>query len=180
MRRRAAEKRKILPDPKFGDELIAKFINRVMKSGKKSIAEKIVYTALDVLGEKYKKNAKDIKKDDEDGDGESGSTGGTGIVAVDAFNLAIENVSPLVEVRSRRVGGATYQIPVEVPPNRRLALAMRWIVQSACKRSEKGMALRLAGELLDAAMGRGESVKKREDTYKMAKANQAFAHYRWN
>ncbi len=177
MRRRAAEKRKVLPDPKFGDELVACFINRVMKHGKKSVAEKIVYTALDHLGDKYKKAGKSEKDDDS---GEGGESGGSGNVTIDAFNLAIDNVSPLVEVRSRRVGGATYQIPIEVPPNRRLALAMRWIVQASCRRSEKGMAHRLGGELLDAALGRGEAVKKREDTYKMAKANQAFAHYRWN
>lgn len=180
MRRRVAEKREILPDPKYGDEVVAKFINRVMTSGKRSIAEKIVYTALESLGQK----AKSSKEKDESGDasgGESGSTGsGSSHPILIAFTKAIDNVTPMVEVKSRRVGGATYQIPIEVPPARRLALAMRWIVESAKKRSEKGMALRLSAELFDAFMGRGEAVKKREDTYRMAKANQAFASYRWN
>ncbi len=169
MRRRAAEKRKVIPDPKFGDELIAKFINRLMTSGKKSIAERVVYTALNVMVER----SKDIAVTDE---GEAG----TDTPAVALFNQVLDKVSPLVEVRSRRVGGATYQIPVEVPENRRLALAMRWLVEAARKRSEKGMALRLAGEFVDALAGRGEAVKKREDVHRMAKANQAFAHYRWN
>ena len=173
MRRRAAEKRQVIPDPKFGDDVVASFINRVMLNGKKSLAEKVVYTALDVLGEKYKRS-----KPEDAADGEGGS--GSGSISLDAFHKAVNNVCPEVEVKSRRVGGATYQVPVEVPLERQKALAMRWIIQYARKRSEKGMALRLAGELLDAALGRGESVKKREDTYRMAKANQAFVHFRWN
>ena len=173
MRRRVAEKRTVLPDPKYGDQVVAKFINRVMKSGKRSIAESIVYTALDLLGQRSKPS----KEDGETG-GESVSGSSNPILA--AFSKALDNVTPMVEVKSRRVGGATYQIPIEVPPARRMALAMRWIVEAARKRSEKGMSLRLAAELYDAFMGRGEAVKKREDTYRMAKANQAFASYRWN
>lgn len=176
MRRRAAEKRTVLPDPKYGDQVVARFICRVMKSGKKSVAESIVYTALGILGEKAKQQKENIFDEDERG----GSGDGDGRLSLRAFQKALENVSPMVEVKSRRVGGATYQIPIEVPPERRLALAMRWLVDAARKRSEKGMALRLAGELLDAVLGRGEAVKKREDVYRMAKANQAFAHYRWN
>ena len=175
MRRRAAEKRAVLPDPKYGDEQVAKFISRIMKNGKKSIAEHIVYTALDILADKTKQQ-KDVFGEDEGGSDGSGS----GQLSLRAFQKALDNVSPSVEVKSRRVGGATYQIPIEVPPERRLSLAMRWLVEAARKRSEKGMALRLAGELFDAVLGRGEAVKKREDVYKMAKANQAFAHYRWN
>lgn len=171
MRRRSAEKRTVLPDPKYGDETVASFINRLMVDGKKSIAEKVLYTALDLSAKKGGKEA---------ADDEGGESGDNGSSTLNIFYKAIENVSPLVEVRSRRVGGATYQIPVEVPPNRRLSLAMRWIIESAKKRSEKGMALRLAGELVDAASGRGEAFKKRETVHSMAKANQAFAHYRWN
>ena len=154
-RRRVAAKREILPDPKFGDQIVAKFINMVMSSGKKSVAEKIVYGALDEMGKRGKGNA------------------------IDVFKQAIGNVEPRVEVKSRRVGGATYQVPVEVRPNRRGALAMRWIVDSARKRGEKSMGRRLAGEMLDAFDNRGTAVKKREDTHKMAEANRAFAHYRW-
>lgn len=154
-RRRAAESRSILPDPKYGDQVLAKFINMIMRSGKKSVAEKIVYGALDEIQEKKKQDAMDV------------------------FNKALENVRPIVEVRSRRVGGATYQIPVEVRTDRSQTLAMRWLVDSAKKRGEKNMGLRLAGELLDAAENRGAAMKKKEDTHKMAEANKAFSHYRW-
>ncbi|MEN9728661.1 MAG: hypothetical protein RL434_3027 [Pseudomonadota bacterium] len=154
-RRRVAAKREILPDPKFGDQTVAKFINMLMDSGKKSVAEKIVYDALDEIGKR--------------GRGE----------AIDLFKQALGNVEPRVEVKSRRVGGATYQVPVEVRPNRRSALAMRWIVDAARKRGEKSMDRRLAGEFLDASENRGTAVKKREDTHKMAEANRAFSHYRW-
>jgi small subunit ribosomal protein S7 len=154
-RRRVAAKREILPDPKFGDQTVAKFINMLMNSGKKSVAEKIVYGALDEMGKK-----------------------GRG-VAIDIFKQALGNVEPRVEVKSRRVGGATYQVPVEVRPNRRSALAMRWIVDAARKRGEKSMGRRLAGEFMDASDNRGTAVKKREDTHKMAEANRAFSHYRW-
>jgi small subunit ribosomal protein S7 len=154
-RRRVAAKREILPDPKFGDQTVAKFINMVMSSGKKSVAEKIVYGALEEMAKK-----------------------GRG-VALDVFKQALSNVEPRVEVKSRRVGGATYQVPVEVRPNRRSALAMRWLVDAARKRGEKSMGRRLAGEMMDAFENRGTAVKKREDTHKMAEANRAFAHYRW-
>ncbi len=154
-RRRAAEKREILPDPKYKDLVIAKFTNSLMLDGKKSAAEKIIYGAFDQM---EKKSGQDPVK---------------------AFHEAIENVKPAVEVRSRRVGGATYQIPVEVRSIRRQALAIRWIVDLARKRSEDTMVDRLCGELLDAANNRGSAVKKREDTHKMAEANKAFSHYRW-
>jgi len=154
-RRRVAAKREILPDPKFGDQIVAKFINMLMDSGKKSVAEKIVYGALDEIGKRCR--------------GE----------AIDLFKQALGNVEPRVEVKSRRVGGATYQVPVEVRPNRRSALAMRWIVDAARKRGEKSMGRRLAGEFMDASENRGTAVKKREDTHKMAEANRAFSHYRW-
>ena len=154
-RRRSVEPRKILPDPKFGSELLAKFINVLMVDGKKSVAETIVYGALDKLAER------------------------TGKEPLEAFEIALENVRPTVEVKSRRVGGATYQVPVEVRPVRRNALAMRWLVDAARKRGEKSMAQRLAGELLDAADNKGSSVKKREDVHRMAEANKAFAHFRW-
>jgi small subunit ribosomal protein S7 len=154
-RRKVAEKREILPDPKFGDLMLAKFINVIMRNGKKSVAEKIVYGALDQLSQKTKGNSLDV------------------------FSKALENVRPIVEVKSRRVGGATYQIPVEVRPARSMTLAMRWVVEAAKTRSEKNMGLRLAGELLDAAENRGTSIRKREDTHKMAEANKAFSHYRW-
>ena len=186
MRRRAAEKRSILPDPLFQSELISRFINVVMQSGKKSVAEKIVYDALEQVVSQAHKN-----KSKEDGEGDVGSSGGTdggnsihtstGLrkFAIEQFEKAIQNVKPTVEVRSRRVGGSTYQVPVEVRPQRRTALAMRWLVDFSGERNEKTMQLRLANEILDAIQGRGNAVKKREDTHRMAKANQAFAHYRW-
>jgi small subunit ribosomal protein S7 len=155
-RRREVPKRKILPDPKFGSELLAKFINTIMKDGKKSIAEKIVYGALDTVAEKKKETD-----------------------SMDVLNEALENVRPAVEVKSRRVGGATYQVPVEVRASRQNALAMRWLVEAARKRGEKSMAQKLAGELLDAYEKRGTAVKKREDTHKMAEANKSFAHFLW-
>ena len=154
-RRREVPKREILPDPKYKDQTIAKFINIMMLDGKKSISEKIMYGALDLI--------KDRGKDD----------------PVEIFNVALEKVSPGVEVKSRRVGGATYQVPVEVRPNRQMALAMRWLVDAARKRNEKSMTQRLAGELMDASEERGAAVKKREDTHKMAEANKAFSHYRF-
>lgn len=172
-RRREVPKREILPDPKHHSELLAKFINVLMVSGKKSTAEKIIYGALDVLEERVKKS----KKTDDEGD--SGSSTGSATV-LRYFEDALNNVRPSVEVRSRRVGGATYQVPVEVRHDRSIALGMRWIVQAARSRGEKGMMLRLAGELMDAYETKGSAVKKREDTHKMAKANQAFAHFRWN
>ena len=172
-RRREVPKREILPDPKHHSELLAKVINVLMVSGKKSTAEKIIYGALNVLDERIKKS----KKQDDDGDaGSSGAAGGV----LWYFQQALDNVRPTVEVRSRRVGGATYQVPVEVRLDRSIALGMRWIVQSARSRGEKGMMLRLAGELADAFESKGSAVKKREETHKMAKANQAFAHFRWN
>ncbi|HED32848.1 MAG TPA: 30S ribosomal protein S7 [Gammaproteobacteria bacterium] len=154
-RRREVPKRIILPDPKFGSEKLAKFINMVMKSGKKAVAERILYDALDTITEKK---------------------GGD---ALDVLDSALENVAPMVEVKSRRVGGATYQVPVEVRAVRRQALAMRWLIDAARNRGEKSMNLKLAGELMDAAEQRGSAVKKREDTHRMAEANKAFAHYRW-
>ncbi|KTD82171.1 30S ribosomal protein S7 [Legionella waltersii] len=173
-RRREVPKREILPDPKHHSELLAKFINVLMVSGKKSTAEKIIYGALSIMEERVKK----VKKNDEEG-GESSSGGAAGSV-LRYFEDALDNVRPSVEVRSRRVGGATYQVPVEVRHDRSIALGMRWIVQAARTRGEKGMMLRLAGELMDAYESKGSAVKKREDTHKMAKANQAFAHFRWN
>lgn len=172
-RRREVPKRDILPDPKHHSELLAKFINVLMVSGKKSTAEKIIYGALSVMEERVKK----AKKNDEEG-GEAASTGSVTVLRY--FEDALNNVRPSVEVRSRRVGGATYQVPVEVRHDRSIALGMRWIVQAARTRGEKGMMLRLAGELMDAFETKGSAVKKREDTHKMAKANQAFAHFRWN
>ena len=154
-RRRVIAKREILPDPKYHNQIVAKFINHVMVSGKKSVAEHIVYGALTRIEER------------ERGD------------AVEVFEKALEAVAPFVEVKSRRVGGATYQVPVEVRPSRRSALAMRWLVDSARGRGEKSMAARLAGELMDAAEGRGSAVRKREDTHRMAEANKAFSHYRF-
>ena len=154
-RRHSAEKRPILPDPKYRSEMLAKFINLLMLSGKKSVAEKVVYGAMDTISEKAKGEALEILK------------------------TALVNVSPMVEVKSRRVGGATYQVPVEVREERRQTLAMRWLVDAARSRGEKGMRARLAGEILDASENRGTAVKKREDTHKMAEANKAFAHYRW-
>lgn len=156
-RRRVIAKREILPDPKFGNETVAKFVNVVMERGKKSVAEQIVYGALERVGEKVKGGAE----------------------ALDIFNKALENVRPLVEVKSRRVGGSTYQVPVEVRPLRRTALAMRWLVDAARKRSEKSMGMRLAGEIMDAYENKGTAIKKREDMHRMAEANKAFAHFRW-
>ena len=172
-RRREVPKSEILPDPKHHSELLAKFINVLMVSGKKSTAEKIIYGALSVMEDRVKKT----KKSDEEGESGSGSNSGS---VLRYFEDALDNVRPSVEVRSRRVGGATYQVPVEVRTDRSIALGMRWIVQAARGRGEKGMMLRLAGELMDAYESKGSAVKKREDTHKMAKANQAFAHFRWN
>ncbi|HVV69485.1 MAG TPA: 30S ribosomal protein S7 [Gammaproteobacteria bacterium] len=181
-RRKAAPKRYILPDPLFGSELITKFINSVMRSGKKSTAEKIVYGAL-IRVQQRESNEEGGK---EGGSGSSGEgktsyklTQQAKQAAIKAFEKALENVSPTVEVKSRRVGGSTYQVPVEVRPQRRMALAMRWLVDFAKSRNEKTMVLRLANEIYDAIHGRGGAVKKREDVHRMAKANQAFAHYRW-
>ncbi|MCB1693856.1 MAG: 30S ribosomal protein S7 [Pseudomonadales bacterium] len=154
-RRRVPVRQVVLPDPKYGNQTLAKFMNHVMISGKKAVAERIVYGALDRVKERQ---------------------GGD---PIETFEAALEAVAPSVEVKSRRVGGATYQVPVEVRPSRRTALAMRWLVDSARKRGEKSMAQRLAGELMDAAEGRGAAVRKREDTHRMAEANRAFSHYRF-
>ena len=154
-RRHRAEKREVLPDPKFGDLTLSKFMNYLMLDGKKSAAERIVYGALDLIEERAKREP------------------------VRTFHDALENVAPAIEVRSRRVGGATYQVPVEVRPDRRKALAIRWLVAAARSRNENTMRERLAGEILDAANSRGSAVKKREDTHRMAEANRAFSHYRW-
>lgn len=167
-RRKAAAKRSILPDPLFGSELLAKFINVLMKGGKKSVAEKIVYGALTKVAEVKAK-----------GEGDIHASENARKVVLGLFEKVLETLKPAVEVRSCRVGGATYQIPVEVKPSRGLALAMRWLVEAANLRGERGMVLRLASEFLDALEGKGGAVKKREDVHKMAKANQAFAHYRW-
>lgn len=155
-RRRAAKKREIFPDPKFGDVVLAKFVNCMMYEGKKSVAERLMYGALDRI--------------------QARSQGRT---PVEVFHEALDNVRPAIEVRSRRVGGATYQVPTEVRPARAQALAIRWLIAAARKRSENTMTDRLSGEILDAANSRGTAVKKREDTHKMAEANRAFAHYRW-
>lgn len=174
-RRHSAEKRQILPDPVFGDLILSKFINNVMQAGKKSVAESIVYGALEILDEK----AKSIAVDDvEASEGETGKQG-SGSRGLLVFHKALKKIRPQLEVRSRRVGGATYQVPMEVRPERAQALAIRWVIDSARKRSENTMRERLAGELLDAANDRGTAVKKRDDTHKMAEANRAFAHYRW-
>jgi small subunit ribosomal protein S7 len=154
-RRRRPEKREILPDPRFGDQVLTKFMNLVMYEGKKSVAESIVYSALDVVEQRAKRDPLGV------------------------FHDALANVRPLVEVRSRRVGGATYQVPVEVRPERSQALAIRWLIASARNRPEKTMSARLSAELMEAANNRGAAVKKREDTHKMAEANRAFSHYRW-
>ena len=154
-RRRSPEKRKVLPDPKYKDIIVAKFMNNLMKDGKKAIAEKIVYGAFDRITSQSKEEPLEI------------------------FMKALSAVGPVVEVKSRRVGGATYQVPIEVRPSRKQALAMRWIVEAARKRSEKSMSLRLAGELQDASKGKGGAVKKREDVHKMAEANKAFSHFRF-
>ena len=157
-RRAQAPVRVILPDPKYSNLMLAKFMNVIMKSGKKSAAERIIYGALDRIAEK---------------------TGKKGPEAIEVLSLALDNVKPVVEVKSRRVGGATYQVPVEVRANRRQTLAMRWVIEAATDRSEKSMAHRLAAELLEASENRGAAVRKREDTHRMAEANKAFAHYRW-
>jgi small subunit ribosomal protein S7 len=154
-RRREVPKRKIIPDPKFKDKLVAKFTNSLMLSGKKATAEGILYGAFDIVKGRFKEEP------------------------IEVFRKALDNVKPKLEVKSRRVGGATYQVPVEVRPERRVALAMRWLVQYSRSRGEKTMRERLAGELVDAAQNRGNAVKKKDDTHKMAEANKAFAHYRW-
>jgi small subunit ribosomal protein S7 len=154
-RRRIVARRQVLPDPKYASNLLAKFINMLMEDGKKSVAERIIYGALDQVSDKK------------------------GGEPLEILDQAMENVRPVVEVKSRRVGGATYQVPVEVRPTRRNSLAMRWLIEAARKRSEKSMSLRLAGELMDAADSRGTAVKKKEDTHRMAEANKAFSHYRW-
>jgi small subunit ribosomal protein S7 len=154
-RRREVPKRDVLPDPKYNSKLVAKFMNNVMRRGKKSLAEQVFYGALDLIEQRTKQDPLEV------------------------FHKALDNVRPVIEVKSRRVGGATYQVPVEVRNERRDALAMRWIINYSKQRSEKTMVQKLAGELLDAAQSRGGSVKKREDTHRMADANKAFAHYRW-
>ena len=154
-RRREVPKRITLPDPKYGNKLVAKFINNIMRMGKRSVAERILYQSFDIIAERSKQDP------------------------VEVFTKALDNVKPTLEVKSRRVGGSTYQVPVEVRSSRRVALAMRWIINYAQQRSEKSMMHKLAGELLDAANNRGASVKKKEDTHRMAEANKAFAHYRW-
>ena len=154
-RRRRADKREVIPDPKFGDVIVTKFMNAVMYQGKKSVAERLVYGAMEQMEEKVRQDPLQL------------------------FHQALENVMPSFEVRSRRVGGATYQVPVEVRAERRQALAIRWLITAARKRNENTMVERLSGELLDAANSRGTAVKKREDTHKMAEANRAFSHYRW-
>jgi small subunit ribosomal protein S7 len=155
MRRAGAAKREVLPDPKYGSRLVAKFVNIMMIRGKKSTAEQIMYAAMVSVEDRSKQDA------------------------LKMFKSAIDNVKPAVEVKSRRVGGSTYQVPVEVRPDRRTSLAMRWVIAAARRRAERSMADKLAAELLDAASNRGTAVKKREDTHKMAEANKAFAHYRW-
>ncbi len=155
MRRKRAEIRSVIPDPRYNSVVVAKFINNVMERGKKSLATRVVYTALDLIAERAKRPAMEV------------------------FEDALRNATPLVEVKPRRVGGATYQIPVEISANRRMALAMRWLIESARKRSGRDMSQRLAAELLDAARNEGNTVKKREDTHRMAEANQAFAHFRY-
>ena len=155
MRRRKAPVREIMPDPIYGSKVLTKFINKIMYDGKKSTAEKIIYSALDIIGSRSEKSG------------------------IDTFNNAIENIKPIIEVKSRRVGGATYQVPVEVRPVRQLSLAIRWLLDASRKRNERTMAERLANELMDAASDKGSAFKKKEDTYRMAEANKAFAHYRW-
>ncbi len=154
-RRREVPKREILPDPKFRDQTVTKFVNVIMKDGKKSVAESILYGALDIIQDRVKRDPLEV------------------------FNQALENIRPIIEVKSRRVGGATYQVPVEVRPSRRNALAMRWLVDAARKRGERSMVAKLAGELMDASENRGGAAKKREDVHKMAEANKAFSHYRF-
>jgi small subunit ribosomal protein S7 len=154
-RRREVPKRDILPDPKYSSKLVAKFVNNIMRKGKKSVAEKILYESFDIIAQRTKQDPLEV------------------------FKKALDNVKPVLEVKSRRVGGSTYQVPVEVRNVRRTALAIRWIINYSQQRSEKSMTLKLAGELIDAANNRGASVKKKEDTHRMAEANKAFAHYRW-
>ena len=154
-RRREVPKREVLPDPKFGNQDLSKFVNVLMTAGKKSVAERILYGALEQVGKK------------------------TGKDAIEVFNLALNNAKPMVEVKSRRVGGANYQVPVEVRPSRRMALSMRWLLEAARKRGEKSMGMRLAGGLIDASEGRGGGVKKREEVHRMAEANKAFSHFRF-
>ena len=154
-RRREVPKREVLPDPKFGNQDLSKFVNVLMTAGKKSVAERILYGALEQVGKK------------------------TGKDAIEVFNLALNNAKPMVEVKSRRVGGANYQVPVEVRPSRRMALSMRWLREAARKRGEKSMGMRLAGELIDASEGRGGAVKKREEVHRMAEANKGFSHFRF-
>jgi small subunit ribosomal protein S7 len=154
-RRRVVAKREVLPDPKYGNSTLAKFMNHVMVSGKKSVAEGIVYGALDIVRERAGKDP------------------------IEVFDEALENIAPMVEVKSRRVGGATYQVPVEVRPSRRIALSMRWLVEYSRNRGEKSMRQRLAGEILDASQGKGNAVRKREDVHRMAEANKAFSHFRF-
>ena len=154
-RRREIPKRKVKPDSRYNSELVSRFINKIMLDGKKSVAEKVVYSAMDLVGEK------------------------TGEPAIEVFQRAMDNVRPFVEVKSRRVGGSTYQVPTEIRPPRQTALAMRWLINFSKSRSEQGMPKKLAAEFVDAANSRGSSVKKREDTHRMAEANKAFAHYRW-
>ena len=178
-RRRVAAKRVILPDPKFKSELLSKFINSVMKNGKKAVAEKIVYGALERLDTRLRDKSKKVDRDEEGGEGSGGKQGFNANALLDIFDQALDNIRPNVEVRARRVGGSTYQIPVEVRPSRRTALAMRWLKIAASQRSEKTMAQRLSAEILDAYDNKGIAVKKREDTHRMAKANQAFAHFRF-
>jgi small subunit ribosomal protein S7 len=155
MRRRKAPVREIMPDPVYGSKVLTKFINKIMYDGKKSTAEKIIYSAIDIISSRGEKSG------------------------IDTFNDAIDNVKPVIEVKSRRVGGATYQVPVEVRPVRQLSLAIRWLVDASRKRNERTMAERLANELMDASSDKGSAFKKKEDTYRMAEANKAFAHYRW-
>lgn len=171
-RRRKAEKRDVLPDPKFGDIVVTKFMNNLMFDGKKAVAEKIVYGALEVL---EKKAANDKSETAGEADGATANMN----AGLRQFHKALKNVAPNVEVRSRRVGGATYQVPVEVRSDRQQALAIRWLIDAARKRGERTMEARLAGELHDAGNGRGSAVKKREDTHKMADANRAFSHFRF-
>ncbi|OGT25680.1 MAG: 30S ribosomal protein S7 [Gammaproteobacteria bacterium RIFCSPLOWO2_02_FULL_42_14] len=196
-RRKAAPKREILPDPLFKSKILAKFVNTVMREGKKSVAEKAVYGALDHVVKQLKKANKltvaTENRDEESGESANAKSASaaakpTGDIrtdelsrtaALNAFKSAIENVMPTVEVKSRRVGGSTYQVPVEIRAARRSTLAMRWLVEYANSRNEKTMVIRLGNEILDAIEGRGGAVKKREDVHRMAKANQAFAHYRW-
>ena len=154
-RRREVPQREVIPDPKFSSDLVARFVKKIMRDGKKSLAESILYDAFDIIEDKTKKPA------------------------IEVFNQALDNIRPLIEVKSRRVGGSTYQVPTEIRPSRQTALGIRWIIEFSRKRPEKGMASKLAGELMDAANRRGGAAKKREDTHRMAEANKAFAHFRW-